>query len=310
MVIILNYRHRNERLEDAFHDLGHSVRYNLWDIEDIISIKADAVIFEFKQILKEELRFINLSFKLKKNNIPRITWCLDIPNIGARRWKLSAILGLRLVDIFATHSLQGLPKSAAKILYLPNAAWINRYNMQGLTLDYFKNPDIFDTDVSFIGNINAIKCPEHKNRVDFLRKLGKLLEENNISYYFVDSKGLSFNAQIRLIQKSKINLNYGCGADRYKIKSWGLPERCYGIPACGGFLLSDERVHARNDFIEGEEIVMFKDLQDCFDKIRYYINSHNERRKIAENAHKRVLCDHTYEHRVTKLIDVIWKIKK
>jgi hypothetical protein len=116
MRILLNYRQRNERLEEAFQELGHSVVYNLWDINDILANKIDAVIFEFKQILKEELRFLNLSFKLKKAGIPRITWCLDIPNIGARKWKLSLILRANLIDIFATHSIQELVRGS-NLLY-------------------------------------------------------------------------------------------------------------------------------------------------------------------------------------------------
>jgi spore maturation protein CgeB len=84
-----------------------------------------------------------------------------------------------------------------------------------------------------------------------------------------------------------------------------LPERCYGIPACGGFLLADERAHAKDDFICGEEIVMFRDLDDCLQKILFYRGSLAERRRIAENAYRRVLKDHTYVQRAEKLIAAI-----
>jgi len=309
MRILLNYRHKNERLEEALQELGHTVIYNLWDINDIRSNKIDAAIFEFKQIIKEELKFLKLSFKLKKAGIPRITWCLDIPNIGGRKWKLSAILKLGLVDIFATHSLQELSSSKVKIIYLPNAAWTGKYNLRNATLGSLNNPDIYEIDVSFIGNIDAIKCPEHRERSKFLQTLSNLLQKSNVTYRFVDSKYLNFDAQVELIQKSRVNINYGCAADRYELKSWGLPERCYGIPACGGFLLTDRRSHATDDFIEGKEIVMFKDLGDCFEKIQYYIKSHAERRRIAEDAYKKVLGEHTYKHRAEKLMAVIQNIR-
>ncbi|MBI4683846.1 MAG: glycosyltransferase family 1 protein [Nitrospirae bacterium] len=309
MTIVLNYRHKNERLEEAFRELGHNVLYNVWDINAILAQKADAVIFEFKQILKEEIRFLKLSLRLKKAGIPRITWCLDIPNIGARQWKLSAILQLRLVDIFATHSIQGLSNSRCKIIYLPNAAWVSQYNLQKFTLEEMRDPEFYTVDVSFIGNIDSIKHPEHQHRTEFLNSLGTLLERNNISYHFADSRHLNINSQIELIQKSRINLNYGCAADRYEIKSWGLPERCYGIPACGGFLLADERVHAKDDFKIDEEIAIFKDINDCIDKIRYYIPNSEVRRRITENAYKKVLSQHTYMHRAKKLMDIITSLK-
>lgn len=310
MRIVLNYRHKNERLEGALQELGHSVAYNLWDIHEICAHGADAAVFEFKQILKEEAKFLNLSHKLKKAGIPRATWCLDMPNIGARRWKLSLLLKANLIDIFATHSLQELPGSSAAILYLPNAAWLSRYNMRGLTMDDLRDTDIYTTDVSFIGNIDSAKHPEHRHRTDFLNALGELLKKNRINYRFEDGRFLDFDAQIELIQKSKININFGCAADRDGERSWGLPERCYGIPACGGFLLSDERLHGRDDFVEGDEIVMFNSLDECMQKIIYYIKADTERRRIAENAHKRVLNEHTYKHRAEKLTTTICGLKK
>src|SRR5438045_7710238 len=45
------------------------------------------------------------------------------------------------------------------------------------------------------------------------------------------------------------------------------PERCFGVPACGGFLLSDVRKHAAESFIPGVEWADFLDLDDCVAKI-------------------------------------------
>ena len=50
--------------------------------------------------------------------------------------------------------------------------------------------------------------------------------------------------------------------------SWGLPERCYGVPACGGFLLSDRRRHAAEDFADDER-AEYDGLDDCVRKIRH-----------------------------------------
>jgi spore maturation protein CgeB len=61
-------------------------------------------------------------------------------------------------------------------------------------------------------------------------------------------------------------------------------------------------VHARDDFAEGDEIVMFGDLPDCLQKIIYYRELHDERRRIAENAFNRINKEHTYAHRARKLM--------
>lgn len=309
MKIVLNYRRKNERIEEALIALGHSVTYNLWEIKDILNWGADAVLFEFKQILKEELKYLNLALRLKKHGIPRVTWCLDIPNIGASRWKLKAVIKAGLVDIFATHSLQGLTGSRVRILYLPNAAWTSRYNLGGVTLKDLADDRRYEVDVAFTGNIDAVKHPEFRERAEFLSALGRMLGEKGVTYRFSDSRAMDFASQISLIQKSRININYGCAADLAGEKSWGLPERCYGVPACGGFLLSEERVHGKDDFKEGTEIVMFKGLDDCLEKIRYYLSSPDERRAIAERAHSRVLAEHTYPRRMERLAGAIQELK-
>ena len=309
MKILLNYREKNERLEEALQSLGHIVIYNLWGVKEILTHKVDAVIFEFKQILKEEWRFISLALRLKKYGLPMVTWCLDLPNFMASRWKLAGINKTGLLDIFASHSLQGLSSTKMKVLYLPNAAWVSKYNLRKTTLEDLRNPDLYENDIIFLGNIDSKKYPEHRERTEFLYSLEKFLNDHKISYRFLDSRFLDYDAQVELIQKSKININVGCAADTAAEKSWGLPERCYGIPACGGFLLSDERLHAKEDFVEGEEIIMFKDLEDCLKKIKYYLNAHGERRRIAENAHRKVLAYHTYLHRATKLVNTIKEFK-
>jgi spore maturation protein CgeB len=289
--------------------MGHPVVYNIWNMEKILAEKVDAVIFEIKQILKREREFICLSWRLKRSRLPRISWCLDLPNIGASPWKMTALRKIPLLDIFASHSIQGLSPSRMKILYLPNAAWISRYNLGNRTLSQMRDPATYEIDVSFLGNIDAIKYPEHRERKEFLFRLGERLGKMGIRYGFYDSRFFDFATQVSLIQKSKINLNTGCGADRKGERSWGLPERCYGIPACGGFLLSDERRHARDDFVGGEEMVTFRNLEDCVEKIQYYLSAFGKTREIAEKAYHKVQERHTYQKRAETLIREIqvWK---
>ncbi|HMK61283.1 MAG TPA: glycosyltransferase [Dissulfurispiraceae bacterium] len=308
MNLVMNCRHRHERLEEALNNLGHSVEYNIWDIDGITRRSPAAVYFEFKQILKEEWRFARLAYGLKKARIPSFTWCLDMPNIGASPWKLVAILKLGLIDIFATHSMQGLDAMRglkSRLIYLPNAAWISRYNMGSVSFEDLSDPGRYDVDVSFVGNIDSAKHREHLQRTSFLNELAGLLQKEGLTFKFEDSRFMDFSAQIDLIQRSRININVGCAADKDNNKSWGLPERAYGVPVCGGFLLTDERIHAKDDFIEDDEIVMFRDINDCMKKILYYVGRSDERRRIAENAYNRILREHTYNHRAEKLLAAV-----
>ncbi len=61
----------------------------------------------------------------------------------------------------------------------------------------------------------------------------------------------------------------------------------------------------KNAYIEGEEIVLFKDEKDLREKVIYYIKNDKERNKIARAGHARTMAEHTYDKRVRKILDII-----
>lgn len=116
--------------------------------------------------------------------------------------------------------------------------------------------------------------------------------------------------QVEIIQRSRINITYSAAADNNGEISWGLPERCYGIPSCGGFLLSDHRQHASLDFDLNTQWVEFGNMDECVNKIRYYLSNFDQARAIAEAAYCRVIKDHTYSNRARSLLSAISAFKK
>jgi spore maturation protein CgeB len=188
-------------------------------------------------------------------------------------------------------------------MYLPNAAWTRAYHLAGVTLEQLRDPNRYRYDVSFFGRLDAAKYPEMRERAAFFSELEQRLSRQGVSTCLRHSAGMSLSEPIDFIQRSRINLNYGAGCDDGPERSWGLPERCYGVPACGGFLLSDDRRHAENDFVVGKEWIHFSDLDDAVAKIRYYLDNFGEARWIAEAAHARVMKDHLYVNRARSLID-------
>jgi spore maturation protein CgeB len=243
--------------------------------------------------------------------VPVIAWNRDGPsNKGEKAWRLWLLHHVEYFNIYATHTLQDSAGFGSRILYLPNAAWDTEYQLGGVTLEALRDASRYERDVSFFGRINASRYPEMREREAFFRRLGSRLAALGVAYAFIDDP-LSYAQQRKLIQTSRINLSFfaGCDAcyhgagDPSREKSWGMPERCFGVPACGGFLLSDTRKHARDDFSPGRDWVDFVDLDDCIEKIRYYLAAFAENRVIAEAAYARVLREHTYVHRARALID-------
>jgi spore maturation protein CgeB len=165
-----------------------------------------------------------------------------------------------------------------------------------------RDPARYRWDVSFLGNLDAARFSEHARRVEFLQALSAKLAESGIRTAFRDSGGMSVDEQVGVIRASRINLSVMAASDAGGEVSWGLPERCYGVPASGGFLLADRRRHAAEDFAEDER-VEYDGIDDCVSRIGYFLAHFGEARTIAERARARVLLDHGYRNRAARLLD-------
>lgn len=300
---IVNYRNFSP-IAEGLRSCGCTVLENLWNpTEDQLHDCLGYLVCMYDAI-KRPLETLKLKKKLNRHDVPLIAWNRDGPwHKGEKPWRLWMLKNLPFLDIYATHTLQDSAGFAPVTLYLPNAAWANVYNLAGVTLEELREPGRYQCDVSFYGRLDPIKYPEMHKRHRFLTELSKRLAQLGICAHFLHSENMPQKDQIELVQRSRINLNYGAGCDDGPEISWGLPERCYGIQACGGFLISDYRRHAEDDFVQGEEWVSFESMDDCVEKIRYYLQHFDEARQIAERAHHRVMRDHTYVQRAKALIN-------
>ncbi len=86
-----------------------------------------------------------------------------------------------------------------------------------------------------------------------------------------------------VFKNSRINLNITLRS----IKT-GIPLRALDIMGCGGFLLTDYREEIAECFEDGRELVIYRGLEDCIDKIRYYLYHEDERRQIAAAGQRAV----------------------
>lgn len=248
---------------------------------------------------------VRLKARLRARNIPLLGWNRDAPwNKGAKRHRLWWFRQFRVLDVYAAHSLQGASSFSDTIIYLPNAAWMSAYGLAEHSLAEMRHPDFYRYDVSFMGNLDQANFPEFTARAEFFQELESRLRTNGLHCRFQNSRGVPIAEQVEVIQRSRININFGAACDDGPAKSWGLPERCYGVPACGGFLLSDERRHAAVDFVPRLEWASFGDIDECVKKICFYLSNLHLARDIAERAHHRVLHEHTYVHRAATLVDV------
>ena len=303
MRLLIGFRKPIAALEEALAEAGCDFLRWVPGDPPPAAPQADAALLDLCDLARHLVAGWRLRRTLVRSGTPVYGLNRDAPwHKGVRTRRLRLLRTLHLLDVYASHSLQDATRFADEAIYLPNAAWTRHYHLGAQTLHSLREPSRYRYDVSFIGNVNAQRYREHAERVKFLAALRERLAASGIALHVFDSDALSPEAQVELIQASRINLNIGAAADHASLRSWGLPERCYGIPACGGFLLSDARRHARDDFVPEKEWVAFGTLDDCVAKIVHYLANFGEARDIAEAAHQRVLCDHTYRQRAQLLL--------
>jgi len=306
MRLIVNFPKPFAALEEALEGESCSLVRDTWNPAAARLSGAEACLLDFCSSARRLGPLWRLARSLRPLGVPLVAIDRDAPWYkGVRRRRLWALSLIRPLDIYASHSLQGAERFAGTTLYLPNAARITAYGLRGRRLDSLRETGSYRYDVSFIGNLDAVRYPEHARRVRSLRDLQAALTAEGVVMELFEASRLPVEQQVQIIQQSRINLNLGAAADDGGVRSWGLPERCYGIPACGGFLLSDARRHAADDFEPRREWAEYGERTDCLAKIRYYLAHFEESRAIAEAAHRRVLAEHTYAHRAKRLIQAV-----
>ena len=103
---------------------------------------------------------------------------------------------------------------------------------------------------------------------------------------------------IKIIAQSKIALNIHDPSVIY-----GGNMRLFEIPSAKSLQIADK--YPENWFIDGEDIVLFNDKEDLLKKINYYLKNNYERNRICNNGFKKVMEEHTFQHRAEKLMNFV-----
>ena len=124
-------------------------------------------------------------------------------------------------------------------------------------------------------------------------------------------KRLSPEEYTKIFCATDININLHSSTERDGVDPFGdfINPRTFELAACEAFQLVDERSLLGDVFIPGKEIITFKDPADLKQKIAYYLERPDERKKIAKAARERIFKEHTYSHRVQEMLSIIYSSK-
>lgn len=163
-------------------------------------------------------------------------------------------------------------------------------------------------DVTFIGRLDRL----HKHRLHTLNYLISMGVDLSIwtwdeckeyveNFPLVKSRIIGSvygKDMVKVIAKSKIVLNIHILTQPY-----GGNLRLFEIPSAKSFQIADKC--PCDWFIDGYEIILYKDNDDLLNKINYYLANEQERNEISNNGYNRILKDHKYVYRIKNLLKFV-----
>lgn len=109
---------------------------------------------------------------------------------------------------------------------------------------------------------------------------------------------------VKIFNASKINLNLHSSVKAETLVGQGdfVNPRTFELAACGAFQLVDRR-GLLPELFGPDELATFETMQELEQAIDHYLSQPEARQSMAARARQRVLAEHTYAHRMQRLLE-------
>ena len=230
---------------------------------------------EFQECYDEDVKFLE-----KRHASKKVFYCID-PHLTfdiVKDWYSKYDLDY----IFTTQksSVQQFKDYGVdKVKWLPFAADdIHIFNRTMLKKHF---------DIGFVG---TYKDTQHqKERFDTLMKLYNKYYVNPIHYVIpYDTRFVYGMSKVGWNKSLKNELNM----------------RTFEVTAANTLLITDEQ-DSIYDIFKKEDIVTYKDENDMYEKIDYYLSHPEDAQLISDNGFETVTNENMYSHRVQKMLEVL-----
>lgn len=167
---------------------------------------------------------------------------------------------------------------------------------------FYKDDNVVkDIDVSFVGSMDAVR----PDRAIAMQKL----KDAGFNVYAGGGRGpglgnLSVDEYANIHRRSRICMNFQCGHGLNRPQKKG---RSWEIAACGAFMLANNPHTYQGKegwwFEDGVDFISFDD-NNLVDKVRYYLNNEEERKRISDNIYKKYQENYAPEHFWKKILRI------
>lgn len=200
-----------------------------------------------------------------KIQIPKIFWAIDTHLVD-----YSSFINLANINYVGFNNFSDIQKYnvKAKKFWLPYGISSKRYIKDDLDKKY---------DVSFIGSMT----PEREYYV----------KKYNINHFVAYGE-----EYVKKMKQSKICFN--------KSMSYDLNAKMLEIIGSGTFMLSNYSEEFLQSVDNNEHIkkMLYKDENEFYEKMKYYLQNESEREYISKSAQKYILENHTFENRAELIL--------
>jgi spore maturation protein CgeB len=80
--------------------------------------------------------------------------------------------------------------------------------------------------------------------------------------------------------------------------------RLFEATGMGTLLVTDWKPNIGDMFVPGEEVVCYRNPEECLRLVRYYLDHEDERARIAAAGQRRTLRDHGFGQRAAELVSL------
>jgi glycosyltransferase involved in cell wall biosynthesis len=258
-------------------DLNGSKKLNLKLIEVISNYLPDIIVLGHADLIKSEtLEFIKLNFP----QIKIIQWFLDRMDSHWLFNKKRFLDKVNLLDAsFCTTDPTSLKLPLDKnIFYMPNPVDESFEKLHNYRFSNFNN-DVFFA-MSHGVHRGILKKGKFDAREDFINRLVKKTPNIRFDLYGLNNRQPVWaDNYINSISQSKMGLNLSQG----KAAKYYSSDRFSQIIGNGLLLFIDEKTQFGN-FLNKNEIIVYKNLNDLSEKIDKYSNDDRLRKVIAKNG--------------------------
>ena len=261
----------------SINDLNGSKKLNSKLIEVISNYLPNIIVLGHADLIKiETLAFIRKNYP----QIKIIQWFLDRMD---GEWLVNKKRFLNKINFIDTSFCTTDPKSLnlpiqKNIFYLPNPVDSSFEKLHNYKNKHFNN-DVFFA-MSHGVHRGVLKSGKFDQRENFINKIIKKIPNIRFDLYGMNNRQpIWADNFINAISQSKIGLNLSQGAAAKYYSS----DRFAQLIGNGLMLIIDEKTQFGN-FLNKDEIITYKNINDLSEKIDKYSNDDKLRKKIAKNG--------------------------